>query len=234
MHVEPGETIQRFEPGETSPHFEPGETVLRRGFARGDRVGHVDSCRVVRDDEYGVLAWIGPGSTVLRRATVEGRPVRKMPFPHKVEVPTVLRPGIWSGGGVLVITPRTGAYSVWWFFAADGTFLRWYVNLESPAVRWRDRDGAGLDTADHALDMWVNPDLSWEWKDEDEFAERTGHPYYWDRAAAEAIRLEGERVAAVAERGAFPFDGSWCDFRPDPAWAPSRLTTAWDRPRVPA
>jgi hypothetical protein len=212
--------------------FVPGETVLRRGFSRGDRLGHVDSGRVVVDNDHGVLAWIGPGSTVLRRATVGGQPVRKMPFPYKTQIPTVLRPGTWTGGGVLVLTRPGQASSVWWFFDENGAFLRWYVNLEAPAVRWRDADGLGLDTVDHALDMWVNPDLSWEWKDEDEFADRTGHPYYWDDDVAVAIRAEGERVAKVAESGEFPFDGTWCDFKPDPAWPPSRLSTAWDRPRV--
>lgn len=37
----------------------------------------------------------------------------------------------------------------------------------------------------------------------------------------------------MVEAGAFPFDGTWCDFRPDPAWAvPAELPAGWDRPRV--
>jgi hypothetical protein len=35
------------------------------------------------------------------------------------------------------------------------------------------------------------------------------------------------------ERGLFPFDGTWCDFEPDPAWlTPPALPAGWDRPRV--
>src|SRR5207237_5593572 len=90
---------------------------------------------------------------------------------------------------------------------------------------------AGADTEDHALDVWVEPDRSWRWKDEDEFAERTG--VFWSSAEAERIRAEGVRVVAAAAAGAFPFDGTWCDFRPDPSWRPSELPAAgWDRPRA--
>ncbi|GAA2596480.1 hypothetical protein GCM10010399_28800 [Dactylosporangium fulvum] len=39
------------------------------------------------------------------------------------------------------------------------------------------------------------------------------------------IRAEGLRVVAALEAGRFPFDGSRCDFRPDPAWS---------RPQLPA
>lgn len=40
-------------------------------------------------------------------------------------------------------------------------------------------------------------------------------------------------MIALAEAGAFPFDGTWLDFRPDPAWPPipPDLPDGWDRPR---
>ena len=55
--------------------------------------------------------------------------------------------------------------------------------------------------------------------DEESFAAKTGHPSYWTTREAEAIRAEGHRVARLAETGAFPFDGSWCDFTPPSSWA---------------
>jgi hypothetical protein len=84
----------------------------------------------------------------------------------------------------------------------------------------------------HAFVNDVSPDRTWRWKDEDEHLERVGHPAYWTAAEAEQIRAEGERVAADIEAGAFPFDGAWLDFRPDPA-RPTRTLppTGWDRPR---
>ena len=86
-----------------------------------------------------------------------------------------------------------------------------------------------MDTSDHALDVMVAPDRRWRFKDEDDFAERTGHPWYWTEQEASAIRAEAERVAKLVDEGGFPFDGTWCDFSPDPAWTVPALPEHWDR-----
>jgi predicted RNA-binding protein associated with RNAse of E/G family len=74
-----------------------------------------------------------------------------------------------------------------------------------------------VDRVDGALDVAVAPDRSWEWKDEDEADEcvRVGRLSVEQLAL---LRAEGERMIALAEAGRFPFDGTWTDFRPDPAW----------------
>jgi hypothetical protein len=84
---------------------------------------------------------------------------------------------------------------------------------------------------DQDLDIWVTPDRSWRWKDEAEFAERLGFPEnYWVSDEA-AVRAEGRRVVKLIEAGEFPFDGTWCDFAPDPQWTvPAQLPAGWDRP----
>ncbi len=81
---------------------------------------------------------------------------------------------------------------VWW--DAEWSFLGWYVNLQAPLVVQRNR----FDTTDWALDIVVEPDGTWHWKDEDEFAEAIELGVFADLAAADAVRAEGERV--VAER----------------------------------
>jgi hypothetical protein len=100
-------------------------------------------------------------------------------------------------------------------------------------VCWDDGTVAGVDICDQDLDIWVHPDCSWEWKDEDEMAERLAFPnHYWVHDA-DAVRAEGERVARVIDKGHFPFDGTWCDFRPDPSWQPpASLPDGWDRSRA--
>ena len=77
------------------------------------------------------------------------------------------------------------------------------------------------------------PDRSWEWKDEDELEERLAYPdHYWVRDAA-PVRAEGQRMAQLVDAGAFPFDGTWCDFRPDPSWTLlEELPAGWERPRA--
>ncbi|CAM5283882.1 hypothetical protein SFUMM280S_03889 [Streptomyces fumanus] len=41
------------------------------------------------------------------------------------------------------------------------------MNLEEPLTRW----AVGVDSEDHFLDLTVQPDRSWLWRDEDEFAQ---------------------------------------------------------------
>jgi protein associated with RNAse G/E len=120
--------------------------------------------------------------------------------------------------GVLSWHRQGQDFSVRWFFDVDGRFYAWYANLEAPAVVWR-RDVAYLDTVDWDLDIWVQPDRTWTWKDEDVFVERLAHAgAYWVDDEPR-VRRAGATVVALVEAGAFPFDGTWCEFRPDAAWA---------------
>ena len=49
----------------------------------------------------------------------------------------------------------------------DWRFFAWYVNLQSPLLVRGNR----FDTTDWALDVVVDPDGTWHWKDEGEFGE---------------------------------------------------------------
>ncbi|WP_213454569.1 DUF402 domain-containing protein [Rhizomonospora bruguierae] len=212
--------------------FTPGEVILHRNVRRG-RIAWVRPARVVSDDERGLLVWVARGTTVVNEAYHDGRFLRELPFiewargPHRPVV------GEWAGPGVLKLMPPDAAHSVWWFRDDTDRFTAWYVNLEEPAVRWSDPGGAtGVDMVDQDLDIVVRPDRTWEWKDEDEFTERLAHPgQYWVADEA-AVRAEGERVVKLIEAGDFPFDGTWTDFHPDPAWPTPPLVPGWDRPPV--
>ncbi len=204
--------------------FEVGQTIVRRNVHVNGRIAVAEAARVISDDARGVLTWTAPGSMLMHRTLLDGTPTRKLTLAQKLSQPTMLSPTTWRGGGVLILTPPAQPHSVWWFFDPAGTFLGWYINLERPATRWP----GGLDALDQALDICVEPDRSWIWKDEDEFAERIGHPLYWTADEAELIRAEGLRMTKLVEAGEFPFDGSYADFRPDPSWEPSTLPWHWD------
>jgi hypothetical protein len=215
--------------------FSPGQLILHRNVRRG-RVGWVRPGRVISDDARGLVLWIASGSVAGSEVADDGRNMRDMPFTEWVARPSY-RVAVhrWEGPGVLKLLPSGpdgfAAHSVWWFRDAAGEFTGWYVNLEAPGVRWDDGELAGVDIIDQDLDIWVPPDRRWQWKDEEEFAERLAVPeHYWVPDAA-PVRAEGERVIKLIEAGEFPFDGTWCDFRPDPAWpVPDRLPAGWDRP----
>jgi hypothetical protein len=209
--------------------FAPGRTVVRR-YWRGGRIGFLNAMRVVADDERGLRLWQPAGAPYWRLMTPDGRTHHAATIDRLGDVS--LTELTWQGSDMLVFMPPGEAWSVWFFFTPGGAFMQWYVNLEDPFRRWDDGAAAGVDTADHALDIRVTPDGAWRWKDEDEFAEKTGHPLYWTPAEAAAIRARGEALAARAEAKEFPFDGTWCDFVPDPSWSRPQRPPGWDRPRA--
>jgi Protein of unknown function (DUF402) len=197
----------------------PGETLLRR-YRRGGSTSWLQACRVVAADTEGVFCWVPVGAGFAFRQRPDGSPVRAAPIADFASAQ--LRTGGWQGRSALILMPAGRAHSVWWFFAG-GDFSGWYVNLEARSRFWHHDGWYGVDVIDHELDAVVAPDRSWQWKDEDDLAAVTGLDGYWDAEGSAEIRAEGLRVLAEVEAGRFPFDGRWCDFRPDPSWPVPRL-----------
>ncbi|KRE97191.1 hypothetical protein ASG76_00190 [Nocardioides sp. Soil774] len=67
----------------------------------------------------------------------------------------------WQGTTVLKQRRAGDWYSVWRFFDAAGRALSTYVNFETPVVRTAD----GVDVNDLQLDVVVELDGTWRWKD---------------------------------------------------------------------
>jgi len=189
---------------------------------------------VVDDGHAGLVLWVPSGAPAMRRRLADGRELREAPLEERFTAPRgELEPSPWQGNGIVMLVPPAEDWSVWWFFADDGAFRNWYGNLERRHERWRLECGCGVvDTADHALDVVIDADRTCRWKDEDEFAVATDLPGFWTAEEAIGIRAAGERLIGLAEAGVFPFDGTWCDFRPDPAWPIPQLPAGWGRPAV--
>jgi hypothetical protein len=213
--------------------FAPGRLLLHRAFV-GERLVFLKLTRVVSHDERGLLLWCAYGTPMLISLDEDGAGIRDMPFAEWIGRREVLHERTRYAPDMLVFIPPGAAHSVWFFWdPRGGDFYGWYVNLEEPSVLWSDGELAGVDTTDQDLDLWVWPDRSWEWKDEDEFEERLAFPEHYWVADPEAVRAEGRRLAALAEAGLFPFDGTWTGFRPDPTlnW-PDGVPAGYDRPRA--
>jgi hypothetical protein len=210
----------------------PGQLLVHRLFTQ-DRLACVRTGVVVSHDERGLCLWYATGNPGLTLETADGRRIRDLAFAQWVALERELGPAPWIGPDILMYVPPGAAHAVWFFYHPDGAFRQWYVNLEEPAVLWSDGEIAGVDTVDQDLDVDAFPDRTWAWKDEDEFAERLLMPeHYWVPDEA-AVRSEGRKVIEHFTAGAFPFDGTWCDWRPDPAWQrPTVVPAAAHRPRV--
>jgi hypothetical protein len=221
-----------------------GELMVRRQFHRGEVLGRAWVGRVAADDENGLWLWVASGSAFRDVGAADGRRFREVPFGEWGRTAKAMRELHW-GGDMLMFHPRCSdgrsassracAYSVWLFFEPDGAFRNWYVNLEEPAVRWDDGHLAGLDTVDQDLDIVVEPDRAWRWKDEAEFEAHLLHPEVYWVPDPDAVWTEGERLVKLIEAGDFPFDGTAIDFRPDPGWSiPTAMPRGWDRSRASA
>ena len=125
---------------------------------------------------------------------------------------------VWRFHHVLWAIPRDEPHMLGLKWDEAWRFVGWYVNLQKPVTV----TSLGFDTCDLALDVEVEPDGTWRWKDEDDFGEAQQLGVL-DEAAAAAVRAEGERV--IAER---PWPTGWEDWRPDAAWKPLRLPAGWD------
>lgn len=207
--------------------FPYGAPAVRRGLFPDHRIAALQSGRVVSDDKHGLLLWVAAGSATIRRTGLDGAPTRHLPYLQELRTTTLCQADTWKPYGSLMLTPPDAGHSIWWTFDTAHRFVGWYVNLETPSTRWF----GGTDHFDQALDLLIDPDGTVRWKDLDEFAEQCAHPeLFWDTEHAAAIRRHAEDLAALAEQRAFPFDGAWTDFRPDPAWSPTELPWWWDQP----
>ena len=203
---------------ESIARWSPGETVALRYITRDNKPGMAWPATVVRDSEELTALFIPAGATYKKWAMVpttgaDGRPLRR------------LEDTLWRRDTLRLMYP--GAHhSIWlsWTGAgADRQLHCYYINLEEPFRR----TPISLDTNDHTLDVVVEPDLTWRWKDEEEFATRTAQGVFSAEFAAFA-RTEAESVIARLEARQSPFCDGWESWVPDPTWSCPTLPEGWD------
>jgi len=93
---------------------------------------------------------------------------------------------------------------------ADGQFLGWYVNFERPARATR----AGIVSKDLVLDLYVNADGSWDWKDRDDFDEAIAQGVL-DPELDAVLAGEARHVLRDLDERRGAFDPRWLEFVPD-------------------
>lgn len=108
----------------------------------------------------------------------------------------VYRPGRWS------------QVNLGWD-PADDRFLGWYVNFELPA----QPTPFGLSSKDLVLDIWVDPDGSWQWKDRDDF-ETAIDDGLLEPSLRRTLADETERTLAELEQRTGPFADRIAPLRP--------------------
>ncbi|HEY3468283.1 MAG TPA: DUF402 domain-containing protein [Amycolatopsis sp.] len=197
----------------TDRRWLPGQTVVERFHRPDGSIGQVHPLRVLSDDGRVLRGWIPAGTPIVGSRLADGRLMRDAPLEQRFRIPRVPVADSWHGASTLRRIPEDEWSSVWWFFDLDGRFKNWYVNLEIP----QGRTAGAVDRIDGVLDVVVERDGTWRWDDEDE-AEAALEVGRLTLEQFDRLRAEGERIGALAERGAYPFDGTDTDFRPDGGW----------------
>lgn len=156
------------------------------------------SHRVVEDDGNLLVTYLAPGA--------RGEWIPRGPdFRERWMDPGAkTEPHVWNTHHVLWLTRRGDAHSLGLFWTESWEFQGWYVNLQLPI----DVHDGCIDSCDQALDVVVEPDGTWYWKDEDDLAQFVARGAFTEADAA-AIRAEGERVIAAK-----PWPTGWEDWRP--------------------
>ncbi|GAA2837339.1 DUF402 domain-containing protein [Kribbella solani] len=209
----------------TARYWEPGTTIewVYEGSGPHAHLPNVRPMTVVRDDADGLVAWLAPGTPLLKPVLTDGRETRHAGPVAMFTADRVLKLDVWRGTGILKVSPPGKPWSVWHFWDADGTFRGWYVNLEHEHVRdWAARRTS---TVDHVLDLWINPDRSIEWKDEDELEGAVTAGRYTPAEAAD-ITNDAHLAIRDIEAWAPPFSDNWQTWTPPLTWkVPTAPTT---------
>jgi hypothetical protein len=212
--------------------FEPGTTATRRDVF-GGRIFSAFPHRVVSDTAttLAMALWPGvvglaPASWIEALRTGDGT-ARDQLMPQLARGDWQTGPWTWQRTTRLSLLYPDRYFSVHLMFDPGGALNCWYVNFEVPYTR----TAIGVDTFDLAVDLIVDPtDLSYRWKDEDEYAQGRRLGVISD-TCHKHVELAKDEAVALIERREGPFAEDWHGWRPDPAWSrPSLPRSVLDLP----
>jgi predicted RNA-binding protein associated with RNAse of E/G family len=204
--------------------WKPGDVISWRGIYR-NRVWHVQPTIVVKDSLEEIVLTLLPGTECIAE---ENYPKGKRNSGRRwffVNEDWQLAKYTWQTNRLLLIFEPEKYYSTIFFWnQASNEFLGYYINFQLPFRR----NECAVDTLDLDLDLIINPDFSYEWKDLDDYQKAIAHEIIspeW----IHGIETAKQEIFAKLEKRQYPFDGSWLNWMPDPSWSPPKLPENWDK-----
>ncbi len=200
--------------------FRWGDAILYRERDENGRIIDVKPVTVVEDSNARIVLWLPLG-------TPTKKPEFSVDAPDKprdwVNRPWTLVDSVWQWAELLIIV-RPGEFRATWVrWSVDGVFQGWYVNLQSRLTRTR----LGFDFRDHQLDIIVDPERSWVWKDRDELDLAVSQGRMTPGAGRAALN-EGRRAVDEIEGPGGVYTEGWENWRPDKTLARPRMREDWD------
>ena len=204
--------------------WKPGDVVAWRGISNG-RVWHVQPTLVVKDSPEEIVLTLLPGTECIAD---ENYPKGKKNGKRRWEFQNndwKLEKYMWRTNRLLLLFEPEKYYSTIYFWNnTSHEFLCYYINFQVPF----QRSQSSIDTLDLDLDLIIHPDLSFEWKDEDDYHRAI------EQGAISPEWIEGmegakQEIFARLEKRQYPLDGAWLNWLPDPNWLPPKLPENWDK-----
>lgn len=202
-----------------------GDTIVHQEVWHG-RVWAARPLVVVEDTPERMLLWMPHGT---RRKVPMTPPERPDPQTLDERLIELLSRGDWIhvdhlwDVSTLWILHKDDWHSTWVSWLPDGSHYGWYVNLQQPFRR----TDLGIEAMDLMLDVVVDPDLTWRWKDDRQFDDMVARGVI-DADIAVTVREAARRVIRRIELAEEPFTRRWTRWRPDPMWSVPVLPEGWD------
>ena len=213
---------------EKDVYFKPGDSCLLRGINRGN-VCNAWTTTVVNDSAQETVLVLQPSAEC---AFPSGYWRRRMHHDFSQGSRWVetgqpgfeMKPFIWHTNRVLMILHAEKYYATYLFWQHEtNEFIGYYINFQQPF----SRVATGFDTLDLDIDIVINLDGTWYWKDEEEYQmgiREGGITPEW----VKGIENSYEEVFAMIEHKTYPMDDSWLNWKPDPLWKPGKLVEGWN------
>jgi protein associated with RNAse G/E len=208
--------------------WQAGDHCALRGIHDG-RVLYVQSVIVVQDTPAEVGLLLMPGAQCMHPAGWrfgahgDGAACRRW---------SAIRTGNWTlsefrwhtNRFLLLLEPEKYYASIYVWEQGTGAFACYYINFQLPLTR----SHCGFDTLDLELDIVAATGGEWQWKDVDDYQEAIQEGGILPEWVSGIERDQPEIFTRLAA-SEHPFDRSWLDWRPDPAWLPPALPAYWDQ-----
>jgi protein associated with RNAse G/E len=206
-----------------------GDIVALRGMI-GSRPWIVQSCHVVKDTPQEIALLLLPDAECI---IPESYLHRKHDPGYVWERWQESRSETWKqihfrwlrNRMLMLLEPQKYYATIYIWEHATNIFQCYYINFQLPFTR----SHCGFDTLDLDLDIVIQPDLTWQWKDVDEYErgiQADGILPDWMHGIDQAKPEIFDRI----EKRKYPLDGAWLDWKPDPAWTAPTLPDGWNLP----
>ncbi len=207
--------------------WNPGERVVLRGIVN-ERVWSALSVIVVKDTLEETTLLLLPGAQCAYPEGYfrwkHGDYSQGTRWQEAKSNAWTFREFVWQRNRFLIFLEPQKYYAIFYTWHHDtDQFTCYYINFQLPYRR----SHCGFDTLDLDLDLVIDPQFTWRWKDEDAYREgiqEGGIHEQW----VDGIEHAQQEVFDKIHKRCYPLDGSWMHWRPDPSWNPPRLPERWD------